>query len=71
MSENGSSEYTPQEKAADIAWRLASGDEVTTNEVAEYYGVTYHGARRMLNVISRVIPITTNSTGVWRRFDIT
>ena len=70
MSENGSSEYTPQEKAASVVWRLAHGDEVSIRQVADEFGITVQGAYRLMNTVSRVIPITTNSTGMWRRFDI-
>ena len=63
-------DYTPQEKAADLTWKISSGHEFSTREVAEHFGMTWHGAYRMLNTISRVIPIAPNSTGVWKRFDI-
>ena len=62
-------DYTPQEKAASVTWKIASGQEFTTREVAVSFGITWHGANRMLNTISRVIPIAPNSTGVWKRFD--
>ena len=67
---NDSDDFTPQEKASSIAWRIAAGQEFTTREVADNFGITRQGALKMLNTISRVIPIAPNSTGIWKRFDI-
>ena len=63
-------DYTPQEKAASVTWKIATGQAFTVREVADDFGITWQGAQRMLNTISRVIPIAPNSTGVWKRFDI-
>ena len=63
-------EYVPQERASLLTWKIARGEEFTTQEVADSFELTYQGARRMLHTISRVIPISANSTGVWRRFDV-
>lgn len=62
-------EYTSQEKAADVVWRLANGEGVTVREVADDFGMTRQGAYKMLCIVSRVIPIAANSTGIWQRFD--
>jgi len=62
-------DFTAQEKASSIAWKIAAGQGFTTRQVADEFNITWHGANRMLNTISRVIPISPNSTGVWRRFD--
>lgn len=63
-------EFTSQEKAADVTWRIATGQAVSTSEVAESFSMTYQGAWRLMNTISRVIPIAPNSTGKWQRFDL-
>ncbi len=63
-------EYTAHEKAADVVWRIANGQAVTVREVADDFGITWQGAWKMMNTISRVIPIAPNSTGRWQRFDI-
>lgn len=68
MSED-ESDYTPQEKAASVVWRLAHGEGVTVREVADNFSVTWHGAHRILCTVSRVVPIAPDSSGVWRRFD--
>lgn len=62
-------EFTSQEKAANVSWRLANGEGVTVQEVADSFSMTWQGANKMLCVISRVIPIAPNSTGVWQKFD--
>lgn len=63
-------DFVPQERASLLTWKIARGEEFTTTEVAESFGLTYQGGRRLLHTISRVIPISVNSSGVWRRFDI-
>ena len=65
-----SGEYTAQEKAASVVWRLARGDEVKTQQVADEFSITIQGAYRLMNTVSRVVPICVVSTGTWRRFDI-
>lgn len=63
-------DFTSQEKAASVTWKIASGQEFTVREVADNFGISRQGAHKMLNTISRVIPIAPNSTGIWKRFDI-
>jgi len=62
-------EYTPQEKAAYIAWKMAQGESFSTKEVAEAFSVTYNGAYSMLTRISRVVPIAPSCQrgGRWQR----
>jgi len=69
-NQNRSPDFTPQEKASSLTWRIASGQEFTVREVADNFGMTWHGANRLLGTISRVIPIAPNSTGKWKRFDM-
>ena len=70
MTVDDNSEYTPQEKAASVVWRLAQGQPITTRQVADEFSITIQGAYRLMNTVSRVIPICVVSTGTWRRFDI-
>lgn len=51
------SELTSQERAAKITYKLAKGKKMTTGEIAKELGVTWHGASKMMNTISRTIPI--------------
>ena len=64
-------DYSAQEKASSIAWRIANGQEFTVREVAEDFGITWQGAYRMLNTISRVIPIAPDDRGMWKSFNST
>ena len=63
------SDFSPQEKAGLVGWKLARGDGLTIPEVAETFSMSYQGARRIMHTISRVLPIAPNDSGVWRRFD--
>lgn len=62
-------EATPTQKAAEVAWRLQAGQELTTNEVAEQYGMTYGGANKMMNIISARVPIVKVEDGRWKKLD--
>lgn len=61
-------EATPTQKAAEIAVKLERGEEMTTRDVAEYYGMTWVGADRLMNNIAGRLPITKEA-GKWRKFD--
>lgn len=50
-------DMTPQERAAVVAWRLAQGAELTTQDIADATGLTIRRARGLANELSRVIPI--------------
>jgi len=45
------------ERAAKIAWELALGRVFTTQQAADYLGISYSWARRLLNQISRVVQL--------------
>ena len=45
-------------RVAMVTWRLMGGWKPTTDEVAEFLGMTHTGAFLLLAGISRVIPIT-------------
>jgi len=62
---NSESDYSAQEKAALIAWHLAHGEGMTTNEVAEITGLTWGGAWRLMDRLSRVLPIYRDEDGMW------
>jgi hypothetical protein len=61
-------EYTPQERAAIITHKIDRGAALTTAEIAAYTGITVCGAWRMMDRISRVVPIVQDE-GRWRRFN--
>jgi len=50
-------ELVAQERAALLAWWLARGGQLTTRQAADKLGVTYLGAWRILQKLSRVLPI--------------
>jgi len=60
-------ELTPQERAARATYDLLCGGQFTTMEAGAMYGLTYYGARRMLNSISRVVPMGDEG-GRWRMY---
>jgi len=51
------SEYLPTERIGLIVYHLCEGEIFTVAQVAEMAGITYQGARQMLNRLSRTIPI--------------
>jgi DNA-binding IclR family transcriptional regulator len=51
-----------QERAAIVAFALASGEQLTTQQIAERVGLTYSGAWRLLQKLARVCPITKDPT---------
>ena len=50
-------EFIPTERIGLIVWQLAHGEALTVNQVADIAGITYQGAWRMLEKLSRAIPI--------------
>ena len=58
-------EYTPQEKAALVAWHLAHGEGMRTCEVVAMTGLTWRRAYELMCRLSRVIPICQDEAGVW------
>jgi hypothetical protein len=66
MSDSGTArELTPQERAALVAWHLAHGEAMTTRQVAELTGLAIGGSYRLMNALSRVLPIY-RADGVWQ-----
>lgn len=59
-------DYTAQERAALITFQLLEGAQMTTSEIAQRIGVTYHGARYMMEKVSRVVPVYEDG-GRWSR----
>ena len=57
----------PTERVAIIVFALALGGTVTTAHVARETGITISGAWRMLNKLSRVLPLTEED-GRWYVF---
>jgi hypothetical protein len=61
------SELTAQERAFDIGFRLAEGEELTTRQVAEMTGLSMTGAWYLMQRGARVRPITQDGRGRWKR----
>lgn len=61
-----SNEVTPTEKAAEITMMISRGEQFTTAEIAERYSMTWQGADKLLNTISRRVPIYKDETK-WRK----
>jgi alkylated DNA nucleotide flippase Atl1 len=65
MSDNGTArELTPQERAALIAWHLAHGEAMTTEQVAELAGLSVRGACKLMDTLSCVLS-TRRESGLW------
>jgi hypothetical protein len=58
-------DYTEQERAALVAWHLAHGEGMRTQDVADTTGLTWRSALDLMNRLSRVIPIAQKD-GVWQ-----
>jgi len=58
-------DYTAQEKAALIAWHLAHGEGMTTAEIASLTGLSWQGARHLMDRLARVLPIYQDDVGAW------
>lgn len=52
------------ERAAIIGWRLRSGEQMTTAEVAELLGIQREAARVLMLKVCRVLPVAQIG-GVW------
>lgn len=46
---------------------MAEGEMLTTREVADMIGITWHGAYYMLTILSRELAIYRDDAGRWRR----
>lgn len=55
---------TPIERAAYIMAKLSAGQKLSTAKVAEDCGVTRQGAYRIMDVMSRVVPLVLDD-GQW------
>jgi hypothetical protein len=58
------SELTPQQRAGILAWYLGRGDKLTVMKAAKLTGLTWHGARRLLCMLSMYLPICEEE-GIW------
>lgn len=54
------------ERAAAITYELTIGRELSTSEIADKYGITVSGAEKMLDKISRQVPIYKDNSR-WKR----
>lgn len=62
----GAEPDTPTERAAIVGWLLASGEELSTTAIGYQCKMSARGARKMMNRLSRVLPITSRGDGKWR-----
>ena len=56
---------TPTERIGLVAYLVAMGHTTTARQMATDLGITEHGARKMPEKLSRVLPLV-NDGGVWR-----
>jgi predicted ArsR family transcriptional regulator len=58
-------ERTPTERIGLTAYRLTLGQPMTVRQLSAELDITQHGARRMLEKLSLVLPLVNNG-GVWQ-----
>jgi len=69
MSDFPRSDLVVTERAAQTAWMLADGAQLTTREIASHVGLQLKSAYHMMNKIARVLPIRLDDEGRWHRVD--
>ena len=69
MSDFPRSDLVVTERAAQTAWMLADGAQLTTREIASRVGLQLKSAYHMMNKIARVLPIRLDEEGKWHRVD--
>ena len=67
MSDISDLEYTQTERYVLLAWWLATGARLTTEQVARRLHIQRNTAQKMLNRISRKLPIYRDMRGYWRK----
>ena len=58
---------TPQERVGALVWRLATGQKMTTRQVADLLSLKKRRARSLMLELSRVLPIFRDDDGFWKR----
>lgn len=66
MPSTAVSEYTPIERHVLLAWWLATGDRLNAEQVARRFRIKQPTAMRMLDRISRKLPIYCDECGNWQ-----
>ena len=69
MSDFPASDLVVTERAAQTAWMLCEGAQLTTREIASRVGLQLKSAYHMMNKIARVLPIRLDDEGRWHRVD--
>jgi len=64
-------EYTYTERIALLAWWLAEGERLTTEQVAQRFRIRRGEAAKMFTRISRKLPIYCDDGGVWQKVEET
>jgi len=67
MSDTPGPEYTQIERYVLLAWWLATGARLTTEQVAQRLHIRQDTARNMFTRISRKLPIYRDMRGRWRK----
>jgi hypothetical protein len=62
---NPTREWTAHQKAGQVVAWLLDGAQLSTREIASRTGMTWHGARYMLEMLSLTLPIV-HVDGTWR-----
>jgi predicted mannosyl-3-phosphoglycerate phosphatase (HAD superfamily) len=62
-------EMTAQERAAKVVYEIATGSQMTTEEVAEITGLTKSGAWWLMQRVIRVTPIGRDDNGRWGKVE--
>jgi hypothetical protein len=58
-------EMTAQERAAKVVYEIATGSQMTTEEVATMTGLTVSGAWYLMQRVTRVTPVCQYDNGRW------
>ena len=67
MSDIPDPDYTQTERYVLLAWWLAEGERLTTEQVARRLHVQRNTAQRMFTRMSRKLPIYRDMRGRWRK----
>lgn len=62
-------DLTAQERAGLIAWLLAFGARLTTQEIMDLTGLTRQGAWYLMMRLSRVLAVFCDEEGKWCRVE--
>jgi hypothetical protein len=67
-TEQDTDDLTPTERIFIVAYALAKGEQLTTRQIAKMTGITWQGARQMMDKGSRVVPVYRDGR-LWREVE--